>query len=105
MAAVEPRRPLDAVWRCWLVLLLAGYAALIVTCAVAVAAALWQGSGIARPVALVLTSIYALEAWVLWRWAGQAAPMRPPTPPGRYVLVALVHSGVGTALGWMVWAR
>jgi hypothetical protein len=105
MGAAQPRAPLLVVWRCWLVLLLAGYAALIVTCAAGVASALWHDSGTARLAALVLLAVYALEAWALWRWAGQAAPMLPPTRPGRYVLVALTHSAVGAAMGWMVWRR
>ncbi|HZD71408.1 MAG TPA: hypothetical protein VFA45_21625 [Actinomycetes bacterium] len=105
MGAVQPQRPLGVAWRCWLVLLLAGYAALIATCASAVTAALWQGRGVARPVALLLLGLYGLEAWALWRWAGQAAPMAPPTRPGRHVLMALAHSAVGAWLGWMVWTR
>jgi hypothetical protein len=105
MRAVARRAPLLVVWRCWLVLLLAGYAGLIVMCATVVASVLWQGSGIARPAALVLLGVYALEGWALWRWAGQAGPMLPPVRPGRYVLVALLHSAVGAGLGWMVWGR
>jgi hypothetical protein len=100
-----PSGPLSVVWRCWLLLLLAGYAVLVVTCASVVASALWQGSGVARPAGLVLLGIYGLEAWALWRWAGQAAPMLPPTRPGRYVLVAVAHMAVGVGLGWMVWTR
>jgi len=105
MPATHPLGPLQVVWRCWLLLLLLGYAALIVACASAVAWAIWHGSGIARPAALVLLGIYALEGWALWRWAGHAAPMLPPTRPGRYVLVALAHSAVGAGVGWMVWGR
>ncbi len=105
MRAAEPRGPLGAVWQCWLVLLLAGYAVLIVVCASAVASAIWQSSGFARPAALVLLGVYALEAWALWRWAGQAGPMLPPARPGRYVLLAVVHMAVGAGLGWMVWSR
>lgn len=105
MRAVAPRAPLLVAWRCWLVLLLAGYTALIVTCASAVASALWQGTGAARPIALLLLGVYGLEVWALWRWASQAGPMAPPTRPGRYVLVALAHSVVGVGLGWMVWTR
>ncbi len=105
MRAAEPRGPLGAAWRCWLVVLLAGYAVLIVVCASAVASAIWRGSGIARPAALVLLGVYGLEAWGLWRWAGRAAPMLPPVRPGRYVLLALVHTAVGVGLGRMVWTR
>ncbi len=105
MRAAEPPPPLLAAWRCWLLLLMVGYAVLIVTCATAVASAIWHGSGIARPAALVLLGVYALEAWALWRWAGQAAPMPPPVRPSRYLLLALVHTVVGASLGWMVWSR
>ena len=105
MRAADAPSPLLAAWRCWLLLLLVGYAVLIVACATAVASAIWQGSGIARPAALVLLGIYALEGWTLWRWAGQAAALLPPTRPGRYVLVALVQTAVGAGLGWMVWSR
>src|SRR6266702_806355 len=73
MRAVNAPSPLLAVWRCWLVVLVAGYAVLIVVCASAVASAIWQDSGIARPAALVLLGVYGLEGWALWRWAGQAA--------------------------------
>jgi hypothetical protein len=96
--------PLLAAWRCWLVLLVLGFAALIVVLATAVVPAAWRGSGIARPAALVLLGIYALQGWVLWRWAGQAAAL-PPTRPGRYVLVALAQTGVGVGLGWVVFGR
>jgi hypothetical protein len=105
MRAAQPHPTLLVAWRCWLVLLLVGYAALIVAYATTVASAVWPGSGIARPAALVLLSIYALEGWALWRWAGHAAPMLPPLRPGGYVLVALAHTTVGAGLGWMVWAR
>jgi hypothetical protein len=71
MRTAEPHPTLLVAWRCWLLVLLAGYAVLIVTCASAVASAVWQGSGIARPAALVLLGIYGLEAWGLWRWAGR----------------------------------
>jgi hypothetical protein len=105
MRAAEPRPTLLAAWRCWLVLLVAGYDVLIVMCAAAVASAIWQGSGIARPAALVLLGIYALEGWVLWRWAWQAASLLPPVHPGCYVLVALAQTAVGVAMGWMVFGR
>jgi hypothetical protein len=105
MRSAERDPALLVAWRCWLVLLLAGYVVLIVTCAAAVASAVWRGSGIARPAALALLGIYALEAWALWRWAGQARPMLPSVRPSRYVLVALVHTMVGAGLGWMVWSR
>ena len=105
MWAVPPRGPLGVAWRCWLVLLVAAYTLLIITFSSVAAAALWQGSGIARSAALVLLGLYGLEAWVVWRWAGRAAWMTPPTPPGRYVLLALVQSAVGAGLGWMVWTR
>ena len=97
--------PLLAAWRCWLLLLLVGYAVLIVACATAVTSVIWHGSGIARPAAMVPLGIYALEGWALWRWAGQAAVLLPPTRPGRYVLVALVQTAVGVGLGWMVFGR
>ncbi len=105
MRTAQPHPTLLAAWRSWLVLLLLGYAALIVACATAVASAIWHGAGIARPAALVLLGIYALEAWALWRWAGQAAALLPPTRPGRYMLVALVQTAVGVGLGWMVFGR
>jgi hypothetical protein len=105
MRAADPHPTLLAAWRCWLVLLVAGYDALIVMCAVAVASAVWRGSGIARPAALVLLSIYALEGWALWRWAGHAAVLLPPVRPGRYVLMALMQTAVGVGLGWMVLSR
>ncbi len=105
MRAAYPHGSLQVAWRCWLLLLLAGYAVLIVTCATAVTSAIWQGSGIARPAALVLLGVYALEGWALWRWAGQAATLLPPIRPGRYVLVALVQTAVGVGLGWMVLGR
>ncbi len=105
MRAVNAPSPLLAVWRCWLVVLVAGYAVLIVVCASAVASAIWQDSGIARPAALVLLGVYGLEGWALWRWAGQAALLLPPTRPGRYVLVALMQTAVGAGLGWMVLGR
>ena len=104
-AAHTPPSPLLAAWRCWLVLLVLGYAALIVVCATAVVPAAWHGDGIARPAALVLLGVYVLEGWVLWRWAGQAAELLPPTRPGRYVLVALAQTGVGAGVGWMVFGR
>jgi hypothetical protein len=105
MRAADASSPLLAVWRCWLVLLVLGYAVLIVVLASVVVAAVWHGRGIARPAALVLLGIYGLEGWGLWRWAGQAAALLPPTRPGRYVLVALVQTGVGVGLGWMVVGR
>jgi hypothetical protein len=88
MRAANAPSPLLAVWRCWLVLLVVGYAVLIVVLASVVVPAVWRGSGIARPVALALLGIYALEGWALWRWAGQAAAFLPPTRSGRYVLLA-----------------
>jgi hypothetical protein len=97
--------PLLAAWRCWLVLLVLGYAVLIVLLATVVVAAGWHSTGIARPAGLVLLGIYGLEGWALWRWAGHAAELLPPTRPGRYVLLALVHTGVGAGVGWMVWGR
>ena len=103
MRAAHPQGSLQVAWRCWLVLLLAGYAALIVMCAAVVIPAAWHGTGIGRPAALVLLGIYALEGWALWRWAGQAAAL-PPIHPGRYV-VALVQTAVGVGLGWMVLGR
>jgi hypothetical protein len=102
MRAVDAPSPLLAVWRCWLALLVVGYAVLIVICSSVVVPAVWRGSGIARPAALVLLSVYGLEGWALWRWAGQAAVFLPPTRPGRYVLMALVQTAVGAGLGWMV---
>jgi hypothetical protein len=105
MRAAPAPTPLLAAWRCWLVGLVLGYAALIVVCAIAVVPAAWHGSGIARPAALVLLGIYALQGWALWRWAGQAAELLPPARPGRYVLVALVQTGVGVGVGWMVFGR
>jgi hypothetical protein len=104
-AADTTSSPLLAAWRCWLVMLVLGYAVLIVVCATAVVPAAWHGVGIARPAALVLLGIYALEGWALWRWAGQAAELLPPTRPGRYVLVALAQTGVGVGLGWAVFGR
>jgi hypothetical protein len=105
MRAADTPSPLLAVWRCWLVLLVVGYAVLIVVCATVVVPALWRGSGMARPAALVLLSVYGLEGWALWRWAGQAAALLPRTRPVRYVLVALVQTAVGVGLGWMVFGR
>jgi hypothetical protein len=105
MRAADAPSPLLAVWRCWMVLLVVGYAVLIVVLATVVVPAIWRGSGIARPAALVLLSIYALEGWALWRWAGQAAVLLPPARPGRYVLVSLVQTAVGVGLGWMVLGR
>ncbi len=81
MRTAQPHSTLMAVWRLWLVLLVVGYAVLIVACATAVASAIWHGSGIARPAALVLLGIYALEGWALWRWVGQAASLAPPMHP------------------------
>jgi hypothetical protein len=105
MRAADPPPTLLAAWRSWLLLLLVGYAVLIVACATAVTSAIWQGSGIARPAALVLLGIYALEGWALWRWAGQAAALLPPIQPGPYVLVALVQTTVGVGVAWMVFGR
>jgi hypothetical protein len=105
MRAADASSPLRAVWRCWLVLLVLGYAVLIVVLASVVVPAVWHGSGIARPAALVLLGIYGLEGSALWRWAGQAAVLLPPTRPSRYVLVALVQTAVGVGLGWMVLGR
>src|SRR6266568_1054470 len=105
MRAADAPSPLLAVWRCWLVVLVVGYAVLIVVCASAVASAIWQSSGIARPASLILLGVYGLEGWALWRWAGQAAALLPPVRPGRYVLVALVQTAVGAGLGWMVLGR
>jgi hypothetical protein len=105
MRAADAPSPLLAAWRCWLVLLVLGYAVLIVVLASVVVPVVWRGSGIARPAAVVLLGIYSLEGWVLWRWAGQAAALLPPTRPGRYVLVALVQTAVGVGVGWMVLGR
>ncbi len=105
MRAADPPSPILTAWRCWLVVLVVGYAVLIVACATAVMSAIWHGSGIAHLAALVLLGVYALEGWALWRWAGQAASMLPPIRPGRYVLVALVQTAVGVGLGWMVFGR
>jgi len=91
-----------AVWRCWLVLLVLGYAALIVGLTMVVVPAAWHGTGIARPAGLVLSGIYALEGWALWRWAGQATALLPPTRPSGYVLLALMHTAAGVGVGWMV---
>jgi hypothetical protein len=105
MRAADAPSPLLAAWRCWLVGLVVGYAVLIVVCATIVVPAVWQGSGIVRLAALVLLGVYGLEGWALWRWAGQAAALLPPTRPGRYLLVALVQTAVGAGLGWMVVGR
>jgi hypothetical protein len=105
MRAANAPSALLAAWRCWLVLLVVGYAVLIVVFATVVVSAVWRGTGIARPAALVVLGIYVLEGWALWRWAGQAVELLPPTRPGRYLLVALVHSGVGAGVGWMVLGR
>ena len=105
MSAADTPSPLLAAWRCWLVLLLVGYAVLIVVCATVVVPAVWRGSGFARPVALVLLGVYALEGWALWCWAGQAALLLPPVRPGRYVLVALVQTAAGVGVAWMVVGR
>ncbi len=105
MRAADAPSPILAAWRCWLVLLVVGYAVLIVVCATVVVPAVWRGSGIARPAALVLLGVYALEGWALWRWAGQAAVLLPPVRPARYVLVGLVQTVVGMGLGWMVLGR
>jgi hypothetical protein len=105
MRAASAPSPLLVVWRCWLVLLVVGYAVLIVVLVSVVVPAAWRGSGIARPAALVLLGVYGLEGWALWRWAGQAAALLPPARPGGYVLVALVQTVVGAGLGWMVLGR
>jgi len=105
MRAADAPSPILAAWRCWLVLLVVGYAVLIVVCAIVVVPAVWRGSGIARPAALVLLGIYALEGWALLRWAWQAAVLLPPTRAGRYLLVALVQTAVGAGVGWMVFGR
>ncbi len=105
MRTAQPHSTLMAVWRSWLLLLVVGYAVLIVACATAVASAIWHGSGIARPAALMLLGIYALEGWALWRWAGQAASLAPPMHPSGYVQVAMVQTAVGVGLGWMVFGR
>jgi hypothetical protein len=105
MRTANAPSPLLAAWRCWLVLLVVGYAALIVVYATVVVPAVWRGTGIARPAALVLLGVYTLEGWALWRWAGQAAALLPPTRPGRYVLVALVQTAVDVGLGWMALGR
>jgi hypothetical protein len=105
MRPAGPYGPLGVAWRCWLVLLLLGFAVLIVVLATVVVPAIWHGSGIARPAGVVVLGIYALEGWALWRWAGHAAALLPPTRPGRYVLLALVQTGVGVGLGWMVFGR
>jgi hypothetical protein len=105
MRAAPTPSPLLAVWRCWLVLLVLGYAMLIVVLATMVVPAVWRGVGIARLAAVVVLGIYALEGWALWRWAGQAAELLLPIRPGRYVVLALVHTGVGAGVGWMVFGR
>jgi hypothetical protein len=105
MRAADVPSPLMAVWRCWLVLLVLGYAALIMLLATVVVPAVWRGSGIARPAALVLLGIYALEGWALWCWAGHATALLPPTRPARYLLVALAQTAVGAGVGWMVFGR
>jgi hypothetical protein len=105
MRAADAPSPLLAVWRCWLVGLVLGYAVLIVVLATMVVPAVWRGVGIARLAAAVALGSYALEGWALWRWAGHAVELLPPTRPGRYLLVALVHSGVGAGVGWMVFGR
>jgi hypothetical protein len=105
MRAAPAPTPLLAVWRCWLVGLVLGYAVLIVVLATMMVPAVWRGGGIARLAAVGALGIYALEGWALWRWAGQAAELQPPTRPGRYVVLALVQTGVGAAVGWMVWGR
>ena len=105
MRAATSPSPLLAAWRCWLVLLVLDYAALIVLLATAVVPAAWHGAGIARPAALVLLGVYALEGWALWRWARNAAELLPPTRPSRYVLVALAQTGVAVGLGWAVFGR
>jgi hypothetical protein len=105
MRAASAPSPLLAVWRCWLVLLMLGYAALIVVLATMVAPAVWRGAGIVRLAAVVALGIYALEGWALWRWAGQAAALVPPTRPGRYMLLALVQTAIGAGVGWMVFGR
>ncbi len=83
MRAAHTQTPLLAGWRCWLVLLVLGYAVLIVVLATMVVPALWHGSGIARPAALLVLGVYLLQGWALWRWAGHAAELLPPArPPG-----------------------
>ena len=105
MRAAPAPSPLLAVWRCWLVLLVLGYAALIVVLATMVVPAVWRGAGIARLAASVVLGIYALQGWALWRWAGHAAELVPPTRPGRYMLLALVQTAIGSGVGWMVFGR
>jgi hypothetical protein len=105
MRAADAPSPLLAVWRCWLVLLVLGYAVLIVVLATMVAPAVWRGSGMVRSAALVVLVLYGLQGWALWRWAGQAALLLPPTRPGRYVLLTLVQTAVGAGMGWMVFSR
>jgi hypothetical protein len=105
MRAADAPSPLLAVWRCWLVLLVLGYAVLIVVLATMVVPAMWRGTGMVRPAALVVLGLYGLQGWALWRWAGHAAALLPPTRPGRYMLLALVQTAVGVGVGWMVWGR
>jgi hypothetical protein len=105
MRAAPAPSPLLAVWRCWLVLLVLGYVALIVVLATMVVPAVWRGVGIVRLAAVGALGIYALQGWALWRWAGQAAALVPPTRPGRYMLLALVQTAIGAGVGWMVFGR
>jgi len=106
MRAAGAPSPLLAVWRCWLVLLLVlGYAVLIVVLATMVVPAVWRDTGMVRAAALVVLGVYGLQGWALWRWAGHAAALLPPTRPGRYVLLALLQTTVGAGVGWMVWGR
>jgi len=93
------------VWRCWLVLLVAAYAVLIVVYAVGVAALLSAGAGLARPVGGLLLGVYAAELWAVWRWAGQAGGLRPPVRPAGYLLVAVALTAGVVVAGLQVWGR
>jgi hypothetical protein len=105
MRAADAPIPLLAVWRCWLVLLVLGHAVLIVVLATMVVPAVWRGTGMVRSAALVVLGVYGLQGWALWRWAGHAAELLPPSRPGRYVLLALVQTAVGAGVGCMVFGR
>jgi hypothetical protein len=79
-AANAPSSPLLAAWRCWLVLLMLGYAALIVVLATEVVPAAWRGSGIARPAALLLLASTTCRGGRYG--AGPGRPPRCGRPPG-----------------------